>query len=215
MFGKKCSRCNRKIQKDFDFCPYCGTNLGKERDSRDYGFLGKDDFLGLDNMNIQLPGGFDKLLNGLMKQLDSQMRGLDKEIKGNKLPVNGKGISISISTSTGKPPQIKVNGVPQEKIGKEITIKNKINSDKIKEASKLPREEAKTEVRRFSNKIAYEISLPGIKKLEEIIVNKLENSIEIKAFSSNKVYFKLIPLNLPLTDYKLENEKLILEFKTK
>ena len=217
MFGKKCSHCNRKIEKDFDFCPYCGTNLGKNRDKKDYGFLGKDDFLSGENLGVNLPGGFDKIISSLMNQLDGQMRNLNKEIKTDKkIPVNAKGISISISMG-GKAPEIKVSGMPGSKIEpvKEVGLKNVLSSEKAKEISKLPREEARTSVRRMTDKVIYEIDLPGVQGLNNLLINKLENSIEIKAFAKNKVYVKLIPLNLPLINYHLENEKLVLEFKTK
>ena len=40
---KTCRRCNRKIEKDFSYCPYCGYN-DKADEIRDYGMLGKNDF---------------------------------------------------------------------------------------------------------------------------------------------------------------------------
>ncbi len=44
---------------------------------------------------------------------------------------------------------------------------------------------------------------------------KLENSIEIKAITKDKAYFKIIPLNLPIINYNILKEKLILEFGVK
>ena len=40
---------------------------------------------------------------------------------------------------------------------------------------------------------------------------KLESSIEIKAVSKENAYSKLIPINLPITNFNFSNEKLILE----
>lgn len=209
MFEKKCKYCNRKISRDFDFCPYCGANFGKERDKRDFGFLGKDDFLGLDNIGFNMP--LDGLFSSLMKQINSEIKQIDKESL-KKLPIKSNSISISISTSNNQQPQIKISGFPNEK---EKKIENKISEEKIRELAKLPREEAQTFVRRLSNKIIYEISLPGISSLKDILINKLENSFEVKAFAKNKVYTKLIQINLPLLDYRIEKEKLVLEFKAK
>lgn len=228
MFKKKCPRCNRKIDRDFDFCPYCGNNLGRERDEKDFGFLGKDDFIGT-NLNFNdagfnLPLGFDKIISGLMNQIDGQMGQLDKEIGKNpvkKTPeIKSNAISISISTGTGKQPEIKISGFGPEfeqikqEIEPEIKVRNSLSDDKAKEIAKLPREEAVTNVRRLSSKIIYEIELPGVSSLKDVLINKLENSTEIKAFSKNKVYVKLIPLT-QLLNYKLNQGKLILEFKTK
>lgn len=236
MFSKKCKRCGRKIEKEYDFCPYCGNDFRMEKrfqEDRDFGFLGKEDslFPEFPSMNLGVGMPFGKLFDSLIKQLDVQMRELDKEIgkedikKIRKIPgMQTSGFNISIASSNEKQPEIRISGFgPEfEKIKgelktpeKEIKIKNIISEEKAKQIAKLPRKEAETKVRRLSNKIIYEISLPEVDDIKDVILNKLENSIEIKAFSKDKVYFKLLPVNLPIVDYKLQDEKLILELKTK
>ena len=113
MFKEKCKRCNRKIQKDFDFCPYCGSNVGKERNQRDFGFLGKDDFIASDNFNLQ---GMDNIISSLMNQIESQLI-------GKKMP--GKRISISIYSPKIKEP------------------KNNLSEDKAREMPKLQEKKQK------------------------------------------------------------------------
>ena len=216
MFSNKCKRCERKILKDYDFCPYCGINLSKERTQKDYGFLGKDDFLGAEDLSMNMPFGLGKVFSNLMNELNNQMRDFDKpEIK----PKRTNSISISISTADGKKPEIRIAGLEPEfkEIRKEapIEIENKISNERLASFSKLPRQEAQASVRRMSNKIVYEIHLPGVKDIKNILINQLENSIEIKAFSKDKVYVKLIPLNLPILNYKLNKDVLIVEFKSK
>jgi len=227
MFTKKCRRCNRKIEKDFEFCPYCGFNIKIEEDERNFGFLGREDGFS-PNLNIGMPFGLNKIFDSLLKQIDSQFKQLDKEIgkefkeeKARK-PIISRGISISISTSNNRKPEIKVSGfgpgygnlIKQvEEPIKTIKTNPSITEEEARKLSKLPREEASTSVRRLSNKLIYEIDLPKVNSLKDVIINKLENSIEIKAFSKDKVYFKLLPINLPLINYKLEKEKLILELK--
>ena len=83
----------------------------------------------------------------------------------------------------------------------------------MEKLAKLPRKEPETKVRRLTDKIIYEINLPGVKSLKNITVNKLENSIEIKAISKDRAYFKLIPIALPLIRYYLKKESLFLELK--
>lgn len=230
MFNKKCPKCDRKISKDYDFCPYCGTDFRMQRrfeKEKDYGFLGKDDDLmpAMPNFNVHLPGGINTLFNSLLKEVDKQFRELDKEMSQEihtKKPVKSSGISINISAMNNGKPEIKVKtfgpdfkSIPAEK-SKEITIqKPRISEEDAKRISKLPKKEAEASVRRLSNKIIYEIELPGIKNLKDVIINKLENSVEIKAFSKKTAYFKLIPVNLPVVNYRLDKEKLILEFGTK
>ena len=227
MFNKKkCKKCGKKSSKEFDFCPYCGNSTNDNSKNEDWGMLGKNDFF--NDAEIKLPFGFNVLLNSLMKNLDKEFRELDKEIgkeekqKNQKSPMfkNQGGISISISTSGNSPPKIKVNSfgnVPEfqeeERELKKIASKSTpMLSDKnIKKLSNLPREEPSSNIRRLSNKIVYEINLPGVKSIEDISIIKLENSIEIKAIGKEKAYFKLIPINYPIKNYKLSDEKLVLE----
>ncbi len=230
LFRKKCARCARKISKEFDFCPYCGTDFRQEKmaeKEKDYGFLGKDDFIFKDE--FKMPFNFNNLVNpklfksglfsSVFKEVEKQLREADKEMKLPEKMQNASGISISISVN-GEKPEIKVNkfgpgfqDIETEKSKEKKILKHKITAEKARKFAKLPKKEAKTEIRRLSNKVIYEVELPGVKKLEDVIINKLENSIEIKAFGKDSVYFKLIPINLPILDYKLKNEKLILELR--
>lgn len=228
MINKKCPKCGKKIKRSYDFCPYCGYDIKKEKDQKDYGFLGKDDFFTSEpKFGMGLPGGLGKIFNNLMSQIEREFQNMDRKIgqerKSKKKP-KSRGISINISTGTGKKPEIKVRGYgpgfKKKKVKKKSKEKKKIEKPKIskkkaKKIAKLPREEAETEVRRLSDKIIYEIKLPGVKSIENIGINKLENSIEIKAVGEDKVYFKLLPVSLPIKNYKLKNGKLILELKQK
>lgn len=149
-------------------------------------------------------------------------------------PISSQGISISIGGSPDGRPVIRVKkfGPGADQIRKRIineknkeietqsqnkmSVKKeltKAEKEKLKQFAKLPREEPKTNIRRLSDRIIYEILVPGIKDKRNIIINKLPNSIEIKAFTKNKAYFKLIPLGLPITKHYLEKDKLILELK--
>ena len=218
MFSKKCPRCSRKISKDYDFCPHCGNNFRFERmmkNEKDYGLLGKDDLStpGFPAGGMNLPPGFNNLFNSLLKEVEKQFREADKNIpRKNIRPENS--ISISIATSTGKQPEIRISGPVKKQ--KEIRIvQPEISEEDAKKLSKLPKKEAETKVRRMSNKLIYELDVPGVKSLKDVIINKLENSIEIKAFSEDKVYFKLLPVKLPITDYKLKSGKIIIELAVK
>ena len=68
-------------------------------------------------------------------------------------------------------------------------------------------------MRGFSNKIIYEIEIPGVESIENVSIVQLENSIEIKAFSKDIGYEKILPINFPISKYQLSNGKLILELK--
>src|SRR3989344_4739812 len=115
MFKRKCKKCGKKISREFEFCPYCGSDIKKYEENRNFGLLGRDDFFSPD-MGIKMPFGFNRLFNSLLKQLDSQFKEFDREI-GKEIRVSkknpekiSKGISISISTASGKKPEIKIHG---------------------------------------------------------------------------------------------------------
>ena len=64
MFKKRCSKCERKIEKGFDYCPHCGKNLKSKYDDEDFGMLGKDDLINQDESLMSFGGSFmDKMLN--------------------------------------------------------------------------------------------------------------------------------------------------------
>lgn len=206
MFKKKeCKNCKSKINEDYDFCPYCGIPVKNNKE--EWGMLGKNDFMGELN-NMKLPLGFNSILNSIMKNLEKQLP--------QKNNLEKTGISIDISNSGDGVPKIKIktfgnDNKPTQKI-KEIPSKN-LSQENIKKFLKLPRKEPKTEVRRFSDKLVYEIELPGVKTVEDISITKLESGLEVRAIAKDKAYFKTISVNLPLINYALSEGKLILELK--
>jgi len=204
---KKCKRCGKEIEKKFVYCPYCGYRQ-KEPD----GLLDEiDEFpssLGFFN--------FDRIFTELMKQIDKQIEEIDKQIRPTE--EFGRGISIKINFD-GDMPKVRIEKLGEKLEGKTGEIKDK--EEKIlkkiprieKGIEKLPREEAKTKIKRLGDVIIYEINLPGIKSIDNVEIKKLENSIEIKAIGKDKVYFRLIPIALPIYKYQLKNEVLYIYFK--
>ena len=90
-----------------------------------------------------------------------------------------------------------------------------ISKEKANEFAKLPRKEPKTKMKRLSGKLLYELSVPGVSDINDVFINQLENSIEIKALSKTKVYSKTLEVNLPIIGYKLDKDNLILELHAK
>lgn len=223
MFRKKrCKNCNEKINDSYNYCPYCRTPIDDFfDDSEDWGLLGKNDFD--PHQEIKLPKGVDKLFRSLLKSLNKQVKNLEepkgkksRTLKGTKNKRSG--IGISIHTSDGKPPEIRVTsfGNMPPKIKKKVRKKGegkgpKLPSSKLKKFSGLPKEEPETEIRRLSDKVIYEIKMPGVKSVKDISISQLKNSIEIKALGKNKVFQKIIPINLPIKKYNFSKKKLTLE----
>lgn len=210
MFNKKeCKNCKGKINENYNFCPYCGNPVKSNKE--EWGMLGKNDFF-REMDNIKLPFGFNSIFNSIMKNLDKEF------VQKNNNPIEKTGISIDISNTGDGVPKIKIKTFGNEKADKKIQkIKEapskNLSPENIKKFLKLPRKEPKTEVRRFSDKVVYEIELPGVKTVEDISITKLESGLEIRAVAKDKAYFKTISVNLPLINYALEEGKLILELK--
>ena len=223
MFGKKrCNNCGEKIGSDFNYCPYCRESLKScFEEEEDWGLLGKNDVF--EPEEIKMPMGLNALFNSLVKNLNSQMKELDKQAKEPpKAAKKSGGISISISSFGNGRPEIKVSSfgnIPKFK-EKEQEVRNKTAtlalpiSDSGKFAG-LPKKEPETNIRRLSNKVVYEINMPGVKSEKDISIIQLESSIEIKALAGKKVFYKIIPINLPISKYDLSQGILTLELDSK
>lgn len=204
MFNKKCPRCSKEVSKGFIFCPYCGCNIPKENESKDYGFLGVDDNANL-GIGAGLPFNLNGILNSLMKQLSKEMTNIKPE----------KSSSISISISSDGKPMVRVNSNDNKMAERKTTRKSmtEFSPEQLEKFSGLPKREPKTNVRRLSQKILYEMDVPGVKNSKDVMISKLEKGIEIRALGAKAAYFKTINLGLELLNYKLAKEKLVLEFK--
>jgi len=214
MFKKKCSNCKKKIEKNYDFCPYCGKNLIKKED---YGLLGKNDF---DENNMNLFGGslIEKLFNSAINIFEKQIKQISKQpnfqnpnLINNpnfRLVINGKEIKINQNKNS---PTRNQNNLPSQN----IELKKEISTEKANQFAKLPKEEPTSKIKRIEGRLIYEISIPGVENIEDILINKLENSIEIKALSKDKVYSKNLNINLPIKGYRLYKGNLILELESK
>ncbi len=220
MFRRRttCARCGNKMDRAFSYCPFCGAKREKKKSSS---WL--DEPLDFSELGMRFPFG------SLFKEIDKHLRDFDqamlpkrKESKERKERpfVRSSGISISISSSGGEP-TIRVKPIgfvkPMLKAPKarEMPVKppaKRLSKREAERLAKLPQTEPSTKVRRLTDRIIYEIDLPGVQE-KDVIVNKLQNSIEIKAFTKDKAFFKLIPIALPILKQYLKKDKFILELK--
>jgi len=209
MFNKKyCKECGEKTNKKYRFCPSCGTEINNHK-KEDWGMLGKSD--SIDEGSFQSPffGGFSgKMLNSMIgnvmkmleKEMQKDMKDTQKIPRSNfKLMINGKEIKFSNPKEQIK--QDKPKRIPRMEFKQE----------QLKAFTSLPKEEPKTNLKRFGDKIIYEIEMPEVKSFEDILINYLENSIEIKAVGKTKAYSKIIPINMPIVSQNLSQGKLVLE----
>ena len=194
MLKKICNSCGKKIERKFHFCPYCGYLFRKQENEEDFGLIGKDDALleSQFNQELRLPLNLNKLMNSLIDQIG-------KEIEVEE----GRGQhGFKIQISTGKP---QIKHIEQEEA--------ELSEEEITRRKRLPKEEPKSNVRRLGDKIVYEIHTPEVKSKKDVVITKLEDSIEIRAYSKNKCFHKVIPLKIEILKYYLKNNTLFLELK--
>ncbi len=209
----KCENCKSKISEKFNFCPFCGNStMNEQEEMQEFGMLGRNDFTKSKERRRDPFAGLgitDQLLNSIMnnmiKSFDRQFKNAESEMQTDadieQLP-NGIKIKIGIPQATpSKQPK------PRHSIRKQIT------EEQMEKMSSLPRAAAKTNVRRLSDKIVYELTAPGIESTDDVFISKLETGYEIKAIGKKKVYVNSLPISLPMKSYSIADNKLLVEFK--
>ncbi len=140
----------------------------------------------------------DLMNNNVMRELRRIFRGLGMTAKHEQ---SKEHFIIRIKTNTG--PDIKFES------GKGITHES---SSKF---LKMPEDliEPEVEVKQFLNEMTIKAELPGVKKLDNVLLKRVGESIEIRAVAKKKGYFRV--LHVP-KEFMLESKKLnkgLLELK--
>ncbi len=200
MFKRKCLACAEKVDKKFNFCPYCGASFKARREKNDFGMLGRDDFG--DGMRVEqkLPFGMEKIMGSLIKQLEKQMGNMNFE----GMP---KGIRINVVRGNPQMNQV-VREVPKEK--KEMPT---ISSEEAERRMGLRKVDAESRVRRLADRIVYEIEAPGVRDKGDVVVTELATGLEIRIYCEDKCYVKFIPLKVELIRYSVRKELVSVELK--
>jgi HSP20 family molecular chaperone IbpA len=203
MVKKECKSCAKKVERKFNYCPYCGASFKIRKENDNFGMLGRSDSNEKIQEEIKLPFGMDKIMGSLVKQLEKQMNSAN--------PGNGQKMPKEINIRIGK-------GIPQmrqpvQMAPKTISELPKISEKENERRMNLPKVEVESKIRRLSDTIIYEIETPGVKKKEDIILTELATGIEIRAYSSDKCYMKFIPLKVEVIEYHVKEEKVIVEFR--
>lgn len=203
----KCFNCHKSSSEKYSFCPYCGNSMiDKIKEEEQYGLLGREDTMqGANPLGDagMLGPLISSVMKGLMKSMAEEMQNVNSNTKVQNLPKGINGIKITFG-----PPQKIHNKSPKEQSKKEIT------EEQIDKMSKLPRAKAKTNIRRFHDKVVYELNAPGIASVDDVFVSKLETGYEIKAIGKSKVYVNSLPIDLPLKKYSIDEKNITFEFST-
>jgi hypothetical protein len=205
MLKKKCSHCAKKIERKFNFCPYCGISFKAVNEQEDYGFLGMDDE-SMPNVReeLNLPFGMNRMVESLVKQLEKQMEGMDFE------GMEGVPRGVKIRVSAGRP---QVNQVIRAEEPRKKVEAFEIPSEERDRRVKLPRVEATSKIRRLADRIVYEIEAPGVKTKKDVSITELASGLEVRVYAKDNCYVKIIPLKVEVIEYHVEKDKLFLELK--
>jgi len=206
MLKKKCTACGKKTERKYNYCPYCGDSFKVSKDKEDYGFLGREDGEDFIQEFQNLPFGMDKLVNSLVKQLEKELN----EASKNGFNEHPRGIRINVSTSK---PQIKQVLKETDSVKERLNQSNRISQEEMQRRISLPKVNAESKVKRLSDKIIYEINVPGVINKEDITITKLATGLEIRAYSGSRCYVKFIPLTVEVIRYAVKDEKIYIELK--
>lgn len=199
MFGKKCTSCGEKVEKKFNYCPFCGGSMKAGNDRGDFGILGRND-RNVAQENVKLPFGMEKIMGSLVKQLEKQIGNMEIDERTG-FP---KGIKIQVARS------------PMEQVMRKQIKTKEIVQVSEKEAgrrARLKKMEAESRMKRLGDVIIYEIAAPGLKKKEDVVITELATGLEIRAYCRDNCYVKTIPLKVEVLNYRVGNEKVFVEMK--
>ena len=188
-----CDNCSKDIERKWSFCPYCGAHVPKSK---------------LKNMfSVGVEDLFDKMFRDIHEQMFDSFSRQQKDYKAKFDAPNVKGIWINISSDQTGVPRINVSemGAPEKKYQ---------HVHHHHAARPAPKEtiEPKAEIKKLPGKQFIDIELPGV-NLQDVDVVEGEESVEIRAYKGDKMYFKILQIEPQQTiqskDFK--NGKLHLE----
>lgn len=195
----RCYNCDEEVRRSWNYCPNCGANLRRRRVFDKY-----PDLLGFGSV-------FD--------EIDREFREIERMFRRFTIPPPGErhggGVSIKISSEPGKEPRVEVRTFGDFK-EKEPEILRRFGLRKRAKRERAPprvTEEAETRMERRGNRVIYRIKVPGVKSEEDVDVQRLGESIEVRAYARDKAYFTLfsVPRHARIAATRLEGDEFIIE----
>ncbi|MFQ6136439.1 MAG: zinc ribbon domain-containing protein [Candidatus Hydrothermarchaeales archaeon] len=196
-----CSNCGERVKESWKFCPRCG-NRQKER-------LWEGLF----------PSSFERLFQEIEKEF-VRIDGLFSE----EFPMNIfkeqsiGGIDIDVYAGIDKGPRIDLRTHKdyrkhEPEIKRNLGIKES-GAEKRREPPRFVRE-PRAELQKLKGRIILKIEIPLTKSEKDIEIQKLSESIEVKAYAGDTAYFRLfrVPPNSRIISKRLEDGVLIIEIQ--
>jgi HSP20 family molecular chaperone IbpA len=213
-----------KTEKEWRYCPKCGYRRGDM-----FGSMFSSVF-------SKMRKEMERTERGMGRLFERDMEVFDLSPWFRAVPKKGRScFSIKITQSGREPPRVSVKtlgGVDREELQRQIReqlgARGKLKEKQlVHRAGHAPREEKPrpmpapktteephTEVRRLDSKVVVDLSVPGVRSIDDIEVKELESSVEVKAMAGDKAYFKILtkPEQYRLTNKSFDNGLLHLEF---
>lgn len=184
----KCKSCKKDIgAEQWKYCPHCGEELAKKSV---YSY-------GMQDVADKMLSGIQRIL---MRKLFTTLAQTIRQSEG----ANSGSFRVKITSSKR----------PMAHATKQATAQAPDMTTASKRPTPKETIEPKADITKLPGKLKINIPLPGIECMDDIDILKFENSCEIRAYTEDKLYFKIIqtPQNLNLYEKNLNNETLILEF---
>ncbi len=211
----KCSNCGSGVEGGWKFCPKCGARTGRRIFS--FGDIFSKALKDMETLSKRVDRDMEAF--DISPWFDEIPEGLKNHAKPSR-----KGFSIRITSGTGMEPNIDVKtfgNVDKEEVRKQIEkmsyVPSKPSREKEQPRKERPApkntEEPATTIRKEDSMVLVDMDIPGVKE-EDIEIEDLESSIEVKAISGDKAYFKIItkPEAKALVESRFADGKLHLEF---
>ena len=77
----------------------------------------------------------------------------------------------------------------------------------------MKRVDAKSTLRRLPEGIIYEIDTPGVRTVKDVVITKLEESMEVKVYTDEKCYVKSIPIKMDVVEFSVQENKVLLKLQ--
>ena len=166
----KCKRCNIEVKGGWRFCPICGTSIAEA-------VTAPLRFNFSEGINLE-EDDFDEVFKQAFQEVDKMFKSIG-------MPGN---INITVKTNRPGPAQVRQPVQSKKTVQQQRVVQ--LPQRIVKSA-----EEPEMKMENAPNYISIELKVPGVASVKDIFIKKLNESIEVRAYAGDKMYFKVIPIN--------------------
>jgi HSP20 family molecular chaperone IbpA len=190
---RKCIACSTALSEKWLYCPGCGESVSPDRKAQDLNFS-------------QSGGEIDIVLKKISKDLANMMKQGNFPNPGflNEGVFPGvQGIAISIVPGANLQPQVSIKTIKNGKVcdrnsgRREICKATTVGEEKNQSEAidgNMKVEEPDMSFKTVDESRIFEISLPNVNE-KDIKIERLPDSMEIRASSGKVKYFKILPIS--------------------